>query len=167
MGRATLVLEVADARLPWATLRRPPQGMEQFVGLKSKKCGPCEGKTPTLSSTEVEGLRQQVPLRPPRGAASCGSPAPPFHRPISAAASILERYGLPQFLHAVRSTAATWSCRFLAPAVPRTPGLPAPVLTWGVYPWSSLSLGMPHPLRFSVMKEYLRAGLRSRWVGSW
>jgi len=34
--------------------------MEQFIGLKAKKCAPCEGGGTPLSDVEVEGLRQQV-----------------------------------------------------------------------------------------------------------
>lgn len=41
--------------------RRPPQGMENFVGLKAKHCAPCEGgKVPKLSDVDVERLRNQA-----------------------------------------------------------------------------------------------------------
>jgi hypothetical protein len=43
---------------------RPPDGMGKFVGLKSKRCTPCEGgNVPKLSQTEAESLRIQVITR--------------------------------------------------------------------------------------------------------
>lgn len=42
-------------------MRRPPDGMGKFVGLKSKRCAPCEGgNVPKLSQAEAEALRIQV-----------------------------------------------------------------------------------------------------------
>ena len=46
-------------------MRRPPDGMGKFVGLKSKRCAPCEGgNVPKLSQAEAEALRIQVSRRP-------------------------------------------------------------------------------------------------------
>lgn len=35
--------------------------MESVIGLKSKKCKPCEGGVPALSEQDIELLRNQVP----------------------------------------------------------------------------------------------------------
>jgi 4a-hydroxytetrahydrobiopterin dehydratase len=43
---------------------KPPDGMGKFVGLKSKRCAPCEGgNVPKLSQAEAEALRIQVNWR--------------------------------------------------------------------------------------------------------
>ena len=40
---------------------RPPQAMGKVVGLKSKRCVPCEEGAAPMSDAEVEILRRQVP----------------------------------------------------------------------------------------------------------
>lgn len=43
---------------------KPPRGMAEVIGLKAKKCVPCEGGTlQPLQPNEVEGMRQQVGWR--------------------------------------------------------------------------------------------------------
>eukprot|EP00210_Caulerpa_lentillifera_P005339 g5102.t1 len=42
-------------------LIKPPDDMDKILGLKSKRCTPCEGGTPRLTEKEIERLRNQVP----------------------------------------------------------------------------------------------------------
>ena len=41
-------------------LRRPPEKIASIVGLKSKKCVPCETGAKPLTDAEIENLRRQV-----------------------------------------------------------------------------------------------------------
>ncbi len=53
--------EMISLNLSLPRARRPPQGMENFVGLKAKHCAPCEGgNVPKLSDVDVERLRNQA-----------------------------------------------------------------------------------------------------------